>query len=69
MAVTSQARPGSNVGQVAVGGWRQAGLIKPSVIKPVITTLHQRLVQRKLGRLQTGDRTALESTLDQILKP
>jgi mRNA interferase MazF len=43
MAVTSQLRPMS-LGEVAVTAWEAAGLLKPSVIKPVFTTLEKRLV-------------------------
>jgi mRNA interferase MazF len=68
IAVTSQSRPASSPGEVTITRWAQAGLLKPSVIKPVITTLYQRLVLRRLGRLQAHDRAALESTLTQILK-
>lgn len=69
MAVTSQARPAASPGEVAVRRWRRVGLIKPSVVKPVITTVHQRLVLRKLGRLQAQDRAALEAAPDQLLRP
>ena len=39
MAVTSQPRPAGGVGEVHVKDWQGAGLIKPSVVKPVITTI------------------------------
>jgi mRNA interferase MazF len=67
MAVTSQARPTSAGPEVAVTRWKEAGLLKPSVVKPVITTAHKRLVVRKLGRLREQDRRAVRACLDQIL--
>lgn len=67
MAVTSQSRPAAPVGEVAVEGWQGAGLIKPSVIKPVITTIERGLVLRRLGRLGEQDRKALREAIAQIV--
>jgi mRNA interferase MazF len=39
MAITSQLRPTSTSGEVWVSEWQQAGLLKPSAIKPVFVTL------------------------------
>ena len=39
MAVTSQIKPTSSIGEVIVQDWQGAGLFKPSAIKPVITTI------------------------------
>ena len=49
MAITSQLRPSPAVGEVAVVEWQAAGLLKPSVIKPLITTIEATLVIRQLG--------------------
>ena len=38
MAVTSQEHSSGYFGDVAVAGWQQAGLFKPSVIKPIFIT-------------------------------
>ena len=38
MAISSQLRPAASLGEVVVQDWQAAGLIKPSVVKPVITT-------------------------------
>ncbi|MGH9632733.1 MAG: type II toxin-antitoxin system PemK/MazF family toxin [Bryobacteraceae bacterium] len=51
MPITSQVRSSTGFGEVLVQDWKAAGLLKPSVIKPVITTIEQSLVLRKLGRL------------------
>lgn len=50
MAVTSQVRPAQTLGEVVVKDWHGAGLLKPSVIKPVITTIEKPLVISALGR-------------------
>lgn len=67
IAVTSQVRPSNIVGEVAVARWKEAGLLKPSVIKPVLATVHRSRVLRKLGRLRREDLIAVQSALDQIL--
>jgi mRNA interferase MazF len=65
MAITSQARA-SSVGEVTVTRWREAGLLKPSTIKPVITTLDPMLILRKLGELATEDQEALITAIPTI---
>lgn len=67
MAVTSQLRPATILGEVLVQHWQAAGLLKPSVIKPVITTLERTLLIKTLGRLQEDDRRALKQTIEVIL--
>ena len=66
MAITSQLKTAQAVGDVPVGRWRQAGLLKPSVIKPVVATLETRLVLRRLGRLEARDKQALARALTVI---
>ena len=39
MAITSQLRAAPGPGEVEVKQWREAGLIKPSVVKPVFATV------------------------------
>ncbi len=39
MAIGSQTRPGSMPGEMQVNDWKSAGLLKPSAVKPVITTI------------------------------
>ena len=51
MAITSQVRPTTAVGEVPVTHVDRSGLLKPSVIKPVIATIARELIIRKLGRL------------------
>jgi mRNA interferase MazF len=67
MAVTSQARPGSALGEVKVADWKSAGLLKPSVVKPVITTIEATLVLRRLGRLKPEDQESLRRAIGAIL--
>jgi mRNA interferase MazF len=67
MPITSQMRPVAWFGEVAIKGWKAAGLLRPSVIKPILTTLDKGLVLRKLGRLEQEDRSALWEVLRKLL--
>lgn len=67
LAVTSQVRPTPAVGEVIVQDWKGAGLLKPSVLKPVITTIEQRLIIKKLGRLKEDDRIALKHAISTVI--
>jgi len=67
LAVTSQVRAAPTVGEAVIGKWKEAGLLKPSVLKPLLATIEKGLVLRKLGRLEEEDRRALREVLDDIL--
>ena len=67
MAVTSQLHPAGALGEVWIRDWRAANLLKPSAIKPVLATLDQTLVIRRLGALAEGDQSALRGVLATIL--
>ena len=67
MAVTSQLRPTPAIGEVWLTHWQAAGLLKPSAVKPVIATLEQGLVIRRLGDLARADQAALRAAIGQII--
>jgi mRNA interferase MazF len=67
MAVTSQLRPAAELGEVWVEAWQDAGLLKPSAIKPVFATIERSLILRKLGALGDADREALRAGISTIL--
>lgn len=67
LAVTSQTRPVQAFGEAAIAKWHQAGLLKPSVIKPVIATIDRALVLRRLGRLEDEDKHSMRQLLRAIL--
>lgn len=67
MAITSQLRPAASLGEVVVQDWQAAGLIKPSVVKPVIATIEQRLVRKALGTLSSSDQQRLREAIKQII--
>jgi len=67
MAVTSQMRSAGYFGDIVVNQWQQAGLLKPSVIKPIVTTIEKSLVIKTLGRLKKEDRNSLRESFYKIL--
>lgn len=67
MAVTSQVRSPPAFGEAPVRDWQAAGLLKPSVVKPVIATLEQPLVRKILGRLSAHDQRALREILSTFI--
>jgi mRNA interferase MazF len=67
MAITSQFRPSPALGEVWLGEWPAAGLIKPSAVKPVFATLERAIVIRQLGALSAGDRAALRKAIADTL--
>ena len=67
MAVTSQIKPTPIIGEVMIQSWQDAGLLKPSVIKPVITTIEKKLVIQLMGKLKQNDLSSLQGSLDIIL--
>jgi mRNA interferase MazF len=67
LALTSQTRPAASVGEVALRHWQRAGLLGPSVLKPILFTVERRLVARKLGRLTNEDIASVRAVLAAIL--
>jgi mRNA interferase MazF len=67
MAVTSQLRASALLGEVWLQDWQAARLLKPSAVKPVLATLEQVMVIRRLGHLSARDRTLLKNAIQQII--
>jgi len=67
MAITSQLRPLSSLGEIWIVQWQAANLLKPSAIKPVFATLEQSLLLKQLGTLQPGDQAALRQAIASVL--
>lgn len=67
MAITSRLHQVDQLGEKLVNDWQGAGLIKPSVFKPILATMENTLVIKQLGRLQDEDRLILNLILRDIL--
>jgi mRNA interferase MazF len=44
-----------SLGEAAIEKRKEAGLLKPSILKPLVATIEKGLVLRKLGRLGEED--------------
>ncbi|MEX8503287.1 MAG: type II toxin-antitoxin system PemK/MazF family toxin [Leptothrix ochracea] len=67
MAITSQIRDPLANGEALIHHWQTAGLIKPSVLKPVFTTIEQPLILRVMGTLTAEDIQSLRALLAQVI--
>lgn len=68
MAVTSQTGREDGALECPVADWRAAGLLKPSVVKPVFATVERTLVLRALGRLGADDRSSLRTWIGSLIE-
>jgi mRNA-degrading endonuclease toxin of MazEF toxin-antitoxin module len=66
LPISSQVRPGRET-EVAIGNWKRAELLGPSVVKPAPATLENGLISRKLGHLADPDLAAVRELLRKIL--
>jgi mRNA interferase MazF len=69
MPLTSQFRSGRLPQELPIAAWQVAGLVQPSVVKPIFFTLENSLLVRKLGRLAESDRAALGEWIRTLLGP
>lgn len=67
MAVTSKVEKYSNTGDCHINDYKSAGLLKPSSIKPAISTIEQSLIIKKLGKLSSFDINTMDRTLRELL--
>lgn len=67
MAITSQTGKTIGMGECLLNDWRDAGLLKPSAIKPAISSIEKTLILKKLGRLSSMDYRLMEEALKELL--
>lgn len=67
LAITSRIRNPLDYGEAVIQEWQQAGLLKPSVLKPLIFTLEQSRIVMRLGTLKQADKMQLDVLLKQII--
>src|SRR5579875_1334083 len=64
LALTSRPQPDD---VMTIEHWREAGLPKPTWIKPLIATLAASMFTRMLGRLDTDDLPRVERTIRLVI--
>jgi len=62
----------SNVDRLLVGdhlitGWREAGLLFPSVATGIIRTIKRAMIERRLGAMPPADMQAVRENMQQVL--
>ena len=67
MAITSQVRQPMGHAEAIIADWQSAGLLKTSALKPLLTTIEQRLVLKTLGTLSAADQKSLREILAQSI--
>ena len=67
MAITSQIRNETTLSGYALQDWQYAGLLKPSVLKPLIATIEQSQIIKVMGQLSVNDHDTLGKTIKSIL--
>lgn len=65
LAITSQLR--SAPFDHLLVDWKEAGLLAPSALKPILVTIEKRLILRRLGRLTERDRQGLKQLVASML--
>lgn len=63
--ITSQIKGGADEAEIA--DWQSAGLLKPGVVKPVLSSFAVHLVRRPLGKLSQKDLARVRSLFARIL--
>ena len=67
MAITSQIRHPLATDEALIHDWQTAGLAKPSVLKPLIATIEQTNIIRRMGKLSSKDQFNLKQLIQIIL--
>lgn len=67
MAISSQNRLANEFATIEIVNWKAAGLLKESVVKPVIFTIEKQLIKKVLGKLDKIDKQSLRQALTLIL--
>ncbi len=61
LAITSQMASIADFAHGEISVWNAAGLLKPSLFKPILATIEQTLIVKKLGSLTEADLLTLKS--------
>jgi len=52
---------------LCLDGWREAGLLKPTWLKPLVATVNESFVERPLGVLTTEDQEKVKSIVRMLI--
>ena len=63
--ITSQV--GQAYDEASPQDWQASGLLKPGVVKPLLSSLDVRLIRRKLGTLSALDRREVRALFARVL--
>lgn len=69
MAITSRIRTEQKSVEHLILEWQKTGLLKPSVIKPVFTTIEKTLILNKLGQFGKKDKEKTSQLIQILLGP
>lgn len=67
MAITSQVHQPLGLAEAPLANWQSAGLLKPCLLKPVLSTIEQSLVVKSLGNLSSNDLLTLKEIIKKII--
>ena len=67
MAVTSHIRTHLATGEAKIEKWKNAGLVKPSVFKPLIATIEKEQITKVLGKTSAKDQSKLTDIIQKII--
>jgi len=65
--VTSTVAPPLRPGDVLLNDWSQAGLVKPSAVRGLVTVIDRNQIVRRLGRLSGKDFALVEQGIADIM--
>lgn len=55
------------VGDHLISGWREAGLLYPSVATGIVRTIKQGMIERRLGAMPQADMQAIQEQLRHVM--
>jgi len=54
-------------GEAIIEDWKAAGLLKPSLIKPIVFTAEKSIIKKSLGQLEEKDNQSLKVIISTVL--
>jgi len=67
-AITSRIRSPLGFAEAFIQDWQLAGLLKPSVLKPVFFTAQKHILARTLGQLSKADQQVLQKMIGEAIQ-